>query len=45
MSGVGPVEDLKKLGIDVIHDLKGVGMNLRDHFAPRLTEELKMLKQ
>ena len=41
MSGVGPVEDLKKLGIDVIHDLKGVGMNLRDHFAPRLTARAK----
>ena len=41
MSGVGPVEDLKKLGINVIHDLKGVGMNLRDHFAPRLTARAK----
>ncbi|MDC3072164.1 GMC family oxidoreductase N-terminal domain-containing protein [bacterium] len=41
MSGIGPVEDLKKLGIDVIHDLKGVGMNLRDHFAPRLTARAK----
>ena len=41
MSGVGPAEDLKKIGIDVIHDLKGVGMNLRDHFAPRLTARAK----
>ena len=41
MSGVGPAEDLKKLGIDVIHDLRGVGMNLRDHFAPRLTARAK----
>ena len=44
MSGVGPVEDLKKLGIDVIHDLKGVGMNLRDHFAPRLTARAKNIE-
>ena len=41
MSGVGPAEDLKKIGIDVIHDLRGVGMNLRDHFAPRLTARAK----
>ena len=41
MSGIGPAEDLQKLGIDVIHDLKGVGMNLRDHFAPRLTARAK----
>ena len=37
MSGIGPAEHLKNIGIDVVHDLKGVGMNLRDHFAPRLT--------
>ncbi len=41
MSGVGPADELKKIGIDVIHDLKGVGMNLRDHFAPRLTARAK----
>ena len=41
MSGIGPAEDLQKLGIDVIHDLQGVGMNLRDHFAPRLTARAK----
>ena len=41
MSGVGPAEHLKNIGIDVVHDLKGVGMNLRDHFAPRLTARAK----
>ncbi len=30
-SGVGPADDLRKLGIPVIHDLPGVGKNLRDH--------------
>ena len=44
MSGVGPAEDLQKLGIDVVHDLKGVGMNLRDHFAPRLTARAKNIE-
>lgn len=44
LSGVGPVKLLKELGIDVVHDLKGVGMNLRDHFAPRLTARAKNIE-
>ena len=31
LSGVGPAEDLRPLGIGVVHDLPGVGKNLRDH--------------
>ena len=31
LSGVGPAEDLRSLGIRVVHDLPGVGKNLRDH--------------
>ena len=31
LSGVGPAEELKKLGIPVVHDLPGVGQNLQDH--------------
>lgn len=31
LSGVGPADDLKKLGIPVVHDLPGVGNNLQDH--------------
>ena len=30
-SGVGPAEELRSLGIPVLHDLPGVGENLRDH--------------
>jgi choline dehydrogenase-like flavoprotein len=30
-SGVGPAEDLRELGIEVTHDLPGVGENLLDH--------------
>ncbi|MFI1209030.1 GMC family oxidoreductase [Streptomyces sp. NPDC020802] len=30
-SGIGPREDLEKLGIPVVHDLPGVGENLLDH--------------
>ena len=30
-SGIGPAEELRPLGINVIHDLPGVGRNLQDH--------------
>ncbi len=44
-SGVGPADDLRRLGIPVIHDLPGVGENLRDHPSVqmwfRLTEEAR----
>ena len=35
LSGIGNPEILTKADIDVKHELKGVGENLRDHFAPR----------
>ena len=31
LSGVGPEAHLKEMGIPVVHDLAGVGQNLRDH--------------
>ncbi len=31
LSGVGPLAELRELGIPVIHDLPGVGRNLQDH--------------
>ena len=31
LSGIGPAEHLKETGIDLLHDLPGVGENLRDH--------------
>ena len=33
LSGVGPAEHLRSLGIPVVHDSPGVGKNLRDHPA------------
>ena len=33
LSGIGNADILRKHGIKVVHDLKGVGENLRDHFA------------
>jgi choline dehydrogenase len=34
LSGVGPADQLRALGIPVVHDLPGVGANLHDH--PRI---------
>lgn len=31
LSGIGPADALRRLGIDVLHDAPGVGANLQDH--------------
>jgi choline dehydrogenase len=31
VSGIGPARDLAAVGVDVVHDLPGVGRNLQDH--------------
>lgn len=36
LSGIGPAELLRGHGIDVVHDLPGVGQNLQDHLQFRL---------
>jgi len=36
LSGIGPANLLKRNGIDVVHELKGVGQNLQDHLQFRL---------
>ena len=41
VSGVGPAPLLKSLGIEVKHELAGVGENLRDHYAPRFVARVK----
>lgn len=41
LSGIGPAALLKSLGIEVHHDLAGVGENLQDHYAPRLCARVK----
>lgn len=33
LSGIGPREDLEKLGIQVKHDIHGVGKNLKNHVS------------
>jgi choline dehydrogenase-like flavoprotein len=37
LSGVGPADDLRALGISVVADLPGVGKNLQDHLALPVT--------
>lgn len=39
LSGIGPADELLPLGIDVVHDLPGVGRNLQDHMDVYLTAE------
>ena len=44
VSGVGDNEKLKKHGINVVHELKGVGRNLQDHLMFRPVYKVKNLK-
>ena len=44
LSGIGPVTLLQSLGIEVLHDLAGVGENLRDHYGTRLTARAKNVR-
>lgn len=37
LSGVGPADHLKELGVDPLHDLPGVGKNLQDHLGTWIT--------
>ncbi len=39
LSGIGPADELRALGIDVMHDLPGVGKNYQDHMDVYLTAE------
>lgn len=41
LSGIGPADHLRESGVDVVHDLPGVGENLQDHFGIDLVYELK----
>jgi choline dehydrogenase len=41
LSGVGPAELLRRIGVPLVHELGGVGRNLRDHFSARLVAGVK----
>jgi choline dehydrogenase len=36
ISGIGPAAHLRSIGLEVAHDLPGVGANLADHYAVRV---------
>jgi choline dehydrogenase len=42
LSGIGQPELLSSLGLPVVHELKGVGENYRDHYAPRMNWRVKL---
>ncbi len=44
VSGIGSAELLKSLGIEIKHELPGVGENLRDHYAPRFSGRVKNIE-
>ena len=44
VSGIGDSNKLKKLGIQIIHELKGVGENLQDHLMFRPIYKIQKLK-
>ena len=44
LSGIGDPEHLRSAGIECRHELPGVGQNLRDHFAPRMTARVKNIQ-
>ena len=39
LSGVGPADELRAAGIEVVHDLPGVGKNFQDHMDVYITAE------
>jgi choline dehydrogenase-like flavoprotein len=39
LSGIGPADELRALGIDVVHDLPGVGKNFQDHMDVYIAAE------
>ncbi len=41
LSGIGPADELRRLGIQPVHDLPGVGKNLHDHFDLYVIAECK----
>jgi choline dehydrogenase len=41
VSGIGPADHLKSIGVEVRHDLAGVGANLSDHYVARVSHRVK----
>ncbi|MBV9863226.1 MAG: GMC family oxidoreductase N-terminal domain-containing protein [Alphaproteobacteria bacterium] len=43
ISGIGPAAHLQSIGVEVVHDLPGVGGNLSDHYVIRVSHRVKDL--
>lgn len=41
LSGIGPADHLRGLGLPVVQDLPGVGANLSDHYVTRVTHRVR----
>src|SRR6266403_383714 len=41
ISGIGPAEHLRMVGVPVLHDLPGVGANLNDHYVVRVSHRVR----
>jgi choline dehydrogenase len=41
VSGIGPADYLRSIGVPVVHELPGVGANLSDHYAVRISHRVK----
>lgn len=41
VSGIGPAGHLQSIGVPVVHDLRGVGANLQDHYVARVSHRVK----
>lgn len=39
LSGIGPADELKRVGVTPVHDLSGVGRNLQDHLNVNVINE------
>ncbi len=38
ISGIGPADHLRSIGVEVVHDVPGVGQNLSDHYAATVSQ-------
>ena len=41
ISGIGPADHLQNIGVEIVHDLPGVGANLNDHYVVRISHRVR----
>src|SRR5207247_3567698 len=40
ISGIGPADHLRAIGVEIVHELPGVGANLNDHYVVRVSHRV-----